>query len=74
MDEPAQMPGLEAATVTVGITVGMTTAEMVFERAPEGNAQVALEVSATDTASLLDKVAEENTDPFPALVPFTSHW
>ncbi|MGV2479933.1 UNVERIFIED_CONTAM: hypothetical protein IGO34_24300, partial [Salmonella enterica subsp. enterica serovar Weltevreden] len=58
MEEPAQILGLEAATVTVGITVGMTTAEMVFERAPEGNAQVALEISATDTASLLANVAE----------------
>lgn len=62
-----------AATVTEGVTVGVTTMVIVLDVAVLGETQAALEVMITVTLSPLFSELDVKVAPVPELVPFTCH-
>lgn len=72
---PAQTLVVFAAIEMDGVTIGFTVMFKVFEVAEVGDAQVALEVNTTVTASLLANVEELKAfPPMPTLLPLIFHW
>jgi hypothetical protein len=70
-----QMVVAEALTATEGVGAGVTVMFMGLLVADIGEAQTALDVTVTVTASLLFKVAEEKLELLPpTILPFTFHW
>ena len=61
------------ATVTDGVTVGVTDMVIAADVAVVGETQAAVEVIITVTLSPLFNVVEVNVEPVPALAPFTCH-
>ena len=65
----------EAVIDTEGVTDAAAVIVTVLEVAVVGEAQGALEVSATDTWSPLARLLDEKLALFdPILIPFTVHW